>query len=127
VRKILKDLQEGGGVNFTVDYNLYALGDMEYRLRICFDEGKTTGHDIIMWVYEKYPDEFFWGSITTNEPIVDVGMIIDCPGRAHPIMNEIKAAAFTQSIEDFVSYPHDVPWYSRLRARLLELLEEAGL
>lgn len=127
VRKILQELQEGGGVNFTVDYNLYALGDMEYRLRICFDEGTTTGQDIIMWVYERYPDEFFWGSITTNEPIVDVGMIIDCPGRAHPIMNEVKAAAFTQSVEDFVSYPHVVPWYNRLRARLLELLDEAGL
>ena len=32
VRKILHDLEEGGGVQFIYGYDIFALGDMEYRL-----------------------------------------------------------------------------------------------
>ena len=127
VRKILKDLQEGGGIHTYVIYSVFALGDMEYRLRISFDETQTTGQDIIEGLYEKYPDLFWWGSITTNEPIVDVGLIIDRPGKGLPITEEIKAASCTTSVEDFVSYPRVVPGINRLNAHLWDLLEEAGL
>jgi DNA-binding Lrp family transcriptional regulator len=127
VRKILRNLQEGGGVLFHVIYDVFALGDMEYRMRICFDNAQTTGPDIVMGLYKKYPAEFWWASITTNEPIVDVGLIIDRPGRGPPITDEIKEAAFVRSVEDFVSYPRVVPGRNRLYTRLWELIAEAGL
>lgn len=127
VRNIIRNLQEGGGVLFHVIYNVFALGDMEYRIRICFDDAQTKGQDIIMGLYEKYPAEFWWASITTNEPIVDVGLIIDRPGRGPPITDEIKAAASVCSVEDFVSYPRVVPGTNRLYTHLWELIAEAGL
>ncbi|MFW9968282.1 MAG: winged helix-turn-helix transcriptional regulator [Candidatus Thorarchaeota archaeon] len=127
VRKILRDLQEGGGIHFHVLYNVFALGDMEYRMRICFDEGQIAGQDIIMGLYEKYPEKFWWASITTNEPIVDVGLIIERPGDGPPITDEIKASPFTRSVEDFMSYPRVVHAVNRLNARLWEMFHEAGL
>ena len=126
VRKILHDLEEGGGVHLSVGYSPFALGDMEYRLRICFDESQTTGQDIITGLYEKYPAEFWWASITTNEPTVDVGLIIDRPGKGVPVLREIKAAPFVRSAEDFISFPRVVRANSPLRVRLMELLTEAG-
>ncbi|MFW9964814.1 MAG: winged helix-turn-helix transcriptional regulator [Candidatus Sifarchaeia archaeon] len=127
VRKILRDLQDGGGVHFHVLYSVFALGDMEYRMRISYDDAKTTGQSIIMELYDKYPELFWWGSITTNEPIVDVGLIIDRPGKGPPIAAEIKAAAYTKSVEDFVSYPRVVSSVNRLNAHLWDLIHEAGL
>ncbi len=127
VRKTLHELQEGGGVHFAVGYNIFAIGDMEYRLRIRFDKVQTNGREIILGLYEKYPSKFWWASITTNEPIVDVGLIIDRPGDAVPIINEIKAASSTQLVEDFVSYPRVVRANNPLKARLCEILTEAGL
>ncbi len=127
VRKILRDLQDCGGVHFHVLYNVFALGDMEYRMRISYDDAKTTGQSIIMELYDKYPELFWWGSITTNEPIVDVGLIIDRPGKGPPIAAEIKAAAYTKSVEDFVSYPRVVSSVNRLNAHLWDLIHEAGL
>ncbi|MFW9809722.1 MAG: winged helix-turn-helix transcriptional regulator, partial [Candidatus Thorarchaeota archaeon] len=127
VRKILRNLQEGGGVHTYAIYNAYALGDMEYRMRISYDDAKTTGQSIIMELYDKYPELFWWGSITTNEPIVDVGLIIDRPGKGPPIAAEIKAAAYTKSVEDFVSYPRVVASVNRLNAHLWDLIHEAEL
>ncbi|MFW9965075.1 MAG: winged helix-turn-helix transcriptional regulator [Candidatus Sifarchaeia archaeon] len=127
VRKILRDLEESDGVHFPVYYDVFALGDMEYRMRICYDEAQTTGQDIIMGLYEKYPGLFWWASITTNEPIVDVGLIIDRPGKGPPIAAEIKAAAHTRSVEDFVSYPRVVYGINRLNAYLWDLFRESGI
>ncbi len=127
VRKIIRDLEESGGVHFPVYYDVFALGDMEYRMRICYDEAQTTGQDIIMGLYENYPEKFWWASLTTNEPIVDVGMIIDRPGKGPPIAAEIKAAAHTKSVEDFVSYPRVVSGINRLNIHLWDLFREAGL
>ncbi|MFX1482823.1 MAG: winged helix-turn-helix transcriptional regulator [Promethearchaeota archaeon] len=127
VRKILQDLEESGGIHFPVYYDVFALGDMEYRMRICYDENQTTGQDIIMGLYEKYPEKFWWASMTTNEPIVDVGLIIDRPGKGPPIAAEIKAAAYAKSVEDFVSYPRIVQGINRLNVHLWDLIHEAGL
>lgn len=127
VRKILRELEEGGGIHFTVGYDAFALGDIEYRLKIYYDEAQTTGQDIIMGIYEKYPVKFWWGSITTNEPIVDVGLLIDHPGKGMPIIQDLKEAPFIRSIEDCVSYPKVVSNISILRRKLEEILIEAGL
>jgi hypothetical protein len=96
-------------------------------LKIRFDEAQTTGQDIIEGLYEKYPDEFWWASVTTNESIVDIGLIIDRPGKGVPIIREIKAAPFTQSVEDFGSYPRVIRANNPLAARLEELLIDAGI
>jgi DNA-binding Lrp family transcriptional regulator len=127
VRKTLRELEEGGGIHFSVGYDAFAFGDIEYRLKIYYDEAQTTGQDIIMGLYEKYPVEFWWGCITTNEPIVDVGLLIDRPGKGMPIMEDLKETSFIRSIEDFVSYPKVVSNISPLRRKLEEILTEAGL
>ncbi|MHA3962007.1 MAG: winged helix-turn-helix transcriptional regulator [Candidatus Thorarchaeota archaeon SMTZ1-45] len=127
VRRIILDLQEGGGIHTYVLYDPFALGNMEYRLRISYDKAKTTGQDVVMDLHEKHPELFWWSTITTNNPIVDVGLIIDSPGKGPPIAAEIKAAAYTESVEDFVSYPRVVHGINRLNTHLLELLKEAGL
>ena len=127
VRKILRELEEGGGIHFSVGVDVFALGDMEYRLKICYDEAQTTGQDIIMGLYEKYPEKFWWASIATNEPIVDVGLLIDNPGKGMPIIQDLKEAPFIRSIEDFVSYPRVIANISSLRRKLEEILIEAGL
>ncbi|MFW9965433.1 MAG: winged helix-turn-helix transcriptional regulator [Candidatus Sifarchaeia archaeon] len=127
VRKILRDLQEGGGIHTYVLYDPFALGDIEYRLRISYDEEQTTGQDVILGLYQKHPEIFWWSTITTNEPIVDVSLIIDRPGKGPPIAAEVKAAAFTKSVEDFVSYPRVVYGINRLNVHLWDLINEAGL
>lgn len=127
VRRILRDLQEGGGIHTYVLYNPFELGNLEYRMRIRYDDIEITGRDVVMALYKKHPEVFFWSTITTNEPIVDVGLIIDRPGIGPPIANEIKAAAYTNSVEDFVTYPRVVHGRNRLNTHLWDLLEKAGL
>lgn len=127
VRKILRELEEGEGIHITVGYNIFALGDMEYRLKIHFDPSQASAQDIIMDLYQKYPEEFWWSSITTNEPVVDVGLIIDHPGKVIPVIRDLKEASFIKSIEDFVSYPRVVGNIFPLRLKLEDILIESGL
>ncbi|MFW9811645.1 MAG: winged helix-turn-helix transcriptional regulator [Candidatus Thorarchaeota archaeon] len=127
VRKILHDLQESGGIHTYALYNLFELGDLEYRLRIRYDDAQITGREVVMALYKKHPEVFLWSTITTNEPIVDVGLIIDRPGKGPPIAAEMKAAPYIKSVEDFVTYPRVVNAINRLSGHLFELLREAGL
>ncbi len=127
VRRILQDLQENGGIHTYAIYDPFELGDLEYRLRIFYKAALVTGKEVVMALYKKHPEEFFWSTITTNEPIVDVSLIIDRPGKGPPIAKEIKAATYTASVEDFVTYPRVVHGVNRLSAYLFELLREAGL
>ncbi len=127
VRKVLHELEEGGGIHLSANYNIFALGDMEYRLKIRFDQSLANPQDIIMDLYQKYRDEFWWSSITTNEPIVDVGLIIDRPGKGMAVIRDLKEAPFITSIEDFVSYPRVVFNILPLRLKLEEILIESGL
>lgn len=127
VRKILRELEEGGGIHILAGFDPFAMGDMEYRLKICYHEAQTTGPDIIMSLFAKYPENFWWASIATNEPIVDVGLLIDSPGKVMPIIQDLKEAPFIRSIEDFVSYPRVISNISSLRRKLEEILIEAGL
>lgn len=127
VRRILSDLIEGDGISFVVGFNIFARGDMEYRLKIVYDESQATGQEIITRIYNKYPNNFWWASITSNEPLVDIGLIIDRPGSAVPIINEVKAATYTRSVEDYVSYPRVVFANYPFRLHLAELLIDAGL
>ncbi|MDO8056492.1 MAG: winged helix-turn-helix transcriptional regulator, partial [Candidatus Hermodarchaeota archaeon] len=45
VRKTILEIQWGGGVHLLTGYNPFALGDMEYRLKIWFEPTQTTGQD----------------------------------------------------------------------------------
>ena len=127
VRKILHDLQEGGGIHTYALYNLFELGDLEYRLRIRYDDAQITGREVVMALYKKHPEVFLWSTITTNEPIVDVGLFIDRPGKGPPIAAEIQAAPYIKSVEDFVTYPRVIYATNRLSTHLWDLLKEAGL
>lgn len=127
VRKILRDLEEGGGVQFITGYDIFALGDMEYRLKIWFDPAHTTGQDLAREIAEKYPHEFWWSSITTNEPILDVGLIINDANQVLPIIREIKTNPHITSIEDFVTYPRHVYAKCPLIWTLREIIDKADL
>lgn len=108
VRKIISELQGSGGVHLLTGYDPFVLGDMEYRLKIWFDSIQTTGQDFAKALAEKYSNEFWWSSVTTNEPILDVGLIINDANQVSPIIQEIKANPYITAIEDFVTYPRIV-------------------
>jgi DNA-binding Lrp family transcriptional regulator len=127
IRKTLRELEEGGGVHFTRGYNVFALGDMEYRLRIEFDSGKTTGQKLIKAIYEMYPDEIWWAGVLTNKPIVNVGLILDRPGKCEPIVRAIRGVPHIQSVEDFLSYPRVVRPNFPLYDGLNKILADANL
>ncbi|MFX0079627.1 MAG: winged helix-turn-helix transcriptional regulator [Candidatus Hermodarchaeota archaeon] len=127
VRKILHDLEEGGGVQFITAYDIFALGDMEYRLKIWFDPAHTTGQDLAREIAEKYPNEFWWSSITTNEPILDVGLIINDANQVHPIIREIRTNSHITAIEDFVTYPRHVRVKCPLTWAFRDIIDRSNL
>lgn len=100
---------------------------MEYRLKIWFDEPQTTGQDLAIKICEKYPDEFWWSSITTNEPILDVGLMISDANEVPPIIREIKTNSHITSIEDFVTYPRHIWPKCPIIHGLRDLLDKADL
>jgi len=127
VRKIISEIQWGGGVHLANGYDPFALGDMEYRLKIWFDSDQITGRDFAHVLAKQYPNEFWWSSVTTNEPILDVGLIINDANQVPPIIQEIKTTPNITALEDFVTYPRTVFPRSPLSQGLRRAFEETDL
>lgn len=130
ISKILRDLQEGGGVHFTIRIDYLALGDLVLELHIHFDESKTTANEIFAWFQEHYSAEFWNAAQWLDEPVVVVELLIDDLTRVGEITSVVREASFVESVDDFLVTPQT---YVKMHYRdpsqhgLDELFKEAGL
>ncbi len=130
INKILKELQEGGGVHFTIRINLLAHGDAILDLYIHYDETKTPVNEIITWFQEHYSLEFWNASQWLDESVIAVGLIIEDPIRVGEITRLVREATFVEAVDDFLVTPQT---YVKMHYRdptqhyLDELFKEAGL
>ncbi len=129
VSKILKELQEGGGVHFTMRMNYLALGDVELEYIIRYDDMKTNPTEIIEWVYKRYTQDFWHAATLLDEPTVVVTLLTDDVACIKEITSRIREIPFVRSVTD-----HLIPQQHRgghyrdpTQHRLEEMFKEAGL
>lgn len=128
--KILNELQEGGGVHFTIRINLLAPGDAILDLYIHYDEKKTTVNEIITWFQDYYSSEFWNASQWLDEPVIAVGLIIEDHTKVGEITNIVREATFVETVDDFLVTPQTyvkMHYRDPSQHRLDELFKEAGL
>ena len=130
ISKILRELQEGGGVHFTIRMNYLALGDINLELVIRFDESNTGLNEIVKWFQEHYPNEFWTAGQLLDEPTVVISLLIEDPTKVGEITNIVREATFSESVDDNMITSQS---YVRMHYRdpsqhhLDELFKEAGI
>jgi len=128
VNRILAELQEGGGVHFTMRMVLF--GDVELKLFLRYDETTKTVSQIIEWFQEHYFFEFWAATSWLDEPMLEVLLYPIEKVKISEIIREVRKLSFVESVEDYIltkdSYIRgQYPGPSHIR--LAEMIEKAGL
>jgi DNA-binding Lrp family transcriptional regulator len=105
VKKTLKDLQDGGGLYFTIRWDHSAFGDIDLEVRVQYDETTSTPTEIFEWFKDHYPVEYWISYIFGDEPILELILVIKNLRAAEDITAAVKAAPFTQDVNVRVIYP----------------------
>lgn len=127
IRTVLNELQDGGGVQFTLRSNIPSSGDIFLQIRLHYDETQNEPQKIITWLEQEYPHEY-WGSFEfAEEPTLHISMLINSLRSIHPITRTLKQAPFTKDVEILVSYPYDKKYHGLGHIQLEQLLTEARL
>ncbi|MFW9846357.1 MAG: winged helix-turn-helix transcriptional regulator [Candidatus Thorarchaeota archaeon] len=105
VRKILKSLQEDGGVNFLIRWNTAAAGATRFFLPIAYNPKDANHEGVVDWLHEKYPIEFWLYFISTNAPIIFASFSADSIEEARKISLEVQENPVVSSSDTWICYP----------------------
>jgi DNA-binding Lrp family transcriptional regulator len=120
-RRALQELEEGGGVRFTVRWDVNTRGNTSFWACIGWDERTSTYSEIVEWLHGEFPDEYWTYFVAAAEPTVFVRFVVDDLIDAARITDQIKEASHVKSVETLVCYStSDFPWFGE--AKLREML-----
>jgi DNA-binding Lrp family transcriptional regulator len=117
VGQILRELQTGGGLYFTVHMLPSAIGSIPFWLIIDYDETKIEPYDAVKWVYEKFPD-IFWGCwLFANKPTLMHFCTADNIQSITEITKITRTVPFAKQVRSEIFRPQKYfvgPGYTRL-------------
>ena len=130
ISKILQELQDGGGVHFTIRIDYLALGDINLELIFNYDDTQTRLNEIVKWFQEHYPRELWTATQVLDEPTIVISLLVEDPTKVGEITNIVRETTFAESVEDYmITSQTYVKMHYRdpSQHRLDELFKEAGL
>jgi hypothetical protein len=107
-RRAIDDLQEGGGVEFRVLWNLGIGGLTEVFMRIAWNEKKTTTEEVVQWIQQEFPGEFWSPFISAVAPVIFARFVVSEIETAESISRVIRKAPFVDSVSSLVLYSNNL-------------------
>ncbi|MGY5876180.1 MAG: winged helix-turn-helix transcriptional regulator [Candidatus Thorarchaeota archaeon] len=126
IRRTLEQLRKSGGIHFGVRWDLCTGGDTEVQVRINWDETAATYNEVVQWLKDEYPLEFWAPNISASEPVIFASFILRNLQEIEPILRKIREAPFVKTASTLVCYSSSrFSWIGELK--LEEMLTSAGL
>lgn len=126
IRRVLKELEPGRGIILHCRLDLTAGGLIDAYLRIEWDDRMITVDELTQWLRNEYPDEIWWFSISTTDPILFADLVVSSVLEVEQMSSQIRNAPFVKSTSTLVASANAS--FERLGERKLrELLDEAGV
>jgi DNA-binding Lrp family transcriptional regulator len=102
VQQTIKELQECGGLYFTVHPKFDALEVIPCIIRIEYDERNFTPHEVVGWMQDKLPDEYWNSFQIVDQPKTFHVFTADNMNRIEEITNMLKDSPFSILVETIV-------------------------
>ncbi len=102
VQQIIKELQEFGGLYFTVHPRFDALEQIPFITRISYDEKKISPHEVVRWIQDKIPVEYWNSFQIVDQPKTFHVFTAENMKRIEQITNMLKDAPFSILVETMV-------------------------
>jgi DNA-binding Lrp family transcriptional regulator len=117
-RRALHELEEEGGVRFTVRWDVNTRGNTSFWASIEWNERESDHLEIVDWLHKEFPNEYWTYFVAAAEPLVFARFVVDDLLDADRITNQIKDAPVVKSLETLVCYStYAFPWYGEARLR----------
>ncbi|MHA2084033.1 MAG: AsnC family transcriptional regulator [Candidatus Thorarchaeota archaeon] len=111
VRRTIQTLVDGESVHFTLRWDLNAMGRTKIHIKINWDTNETTAEELVNWLEEEYPLEFWFPLISATEPVVFATFSVESLQEAENISRRIRQAPFVNSTANLVCYSNTkFPW-----------------
>jgi DNA-binding Lrp family transcriptional regulator len=107
-RRAIDDLQEGGGVEFRVLWNLGIGGLTEVLMRIAWNEKGTPAEEVVQWLHQEFPGEFWSPFISAVAPVIFARFVVSEIETAESISRVIRKAPFVDSVSSLVLYSNNL-------------------
>ena len=124
VRRVIDELHEGSGIDFSVYWNLGKGGLTEILLRIEWDENISNHESVTDWLRKEYPLEFWTPFISATSPIMFARFVVDKLETIESITKGVRKAPFVKSVTILVFFSNNMfewPGVKELRLRLEEI------
>ena len=120
VRRTITELQDGGGINFAIFWNLGKGHLNEVLLRIEWDEKNITHEGVIDWLRKEYPLEFWSPFISAASPMIFARFVVEDLETIESITRTVRRAPFVKSLSTLVFYSNNLfDWPAVTELRLL--------
>jgi len=125
-RKVLRQLEEGGGVRFTVRWDVNVGDNVSFWVAAQWDPKSFSHEDIKDRLSNEFPGEYWTSFVAATEPTIFARFVVDDLRDAYRIVGQVRQASYVMSTEVFVCYSTAAfPW---LGESLLEgMLVDAGI
>lgn len=105
VRQVLRELQVGGGLYFTIFTKMSAAGVIGFNIAVDYDETKASPQEVTKWVMEQNPFEYWNTWLYANKPF----LLHFCTAKDLPtieaITNKTKKGEFAKRVGSIIVQP----------------------
>jgi DNA-binding Lrp family transcriptional regulator len=126
VRRIITQLQNGGGLSFATRLNLNAGPGIMHYAQICWDETKADHLQVESWLRSEFPDVYFDSHTSASAPMMLSIFVVDQIRDAESVSRRISQEPMITSVNTIFPYPTKKG--ARLqRTKLESLLQKADI
>jgi DNA-binding Lrp family transcriptional regulator len=126
VSRAIKEMQVSDAFWFATRWYISLGSNVEFYLKIEYDEQAVEYEEIDEWLRDRYPMEYWFSYYSAVKPILFAKFVTDHFREAEPISRTVKSTSFMKSVDVLLSYP--VRKFPRLgRTKIEELIAEASL
>ncbi|MHA1961617.1 MAG: winged helix-turn-helix transcriptional regulator [Candidatus Thorarchaeota archaeon] len=104
VRRIVKELQEGGAFRFRIRWNMSTGEKTQFIVGVEYREAEKSGFEVVDWLQDEFEAHFWEPYVSAIEPRVFGNFVVDTLRDVESITQRVRAAPFVQSVTTYVCY-----------------------
>lgn len=118
VRRLIRELEDGGALRFTALLELGAAANLPYIVRILWDESKATYSEITDWLIKEYSLHHWETYVSASEPVIFSLLLADDITELTETVRSIRQNKHVTSVKVLIAGYHQ--FFSSYRYELLK-------
>ncbi len=109
LRRILRELKDGGGVHFTISLNPCSRNCISFILRMSFDETLSSSEEVVTMLEEEFPLEYWMTFMLTSRPVLVNYMTCYNLAKLENLLRRMKQIPYLHNVETMLIYHIEKP------------------